>query len=160
MLWAPLSHVWQWPQTDRICHPVLSARRSFDPVSLFPLPASRRHSLPQVKLRVKGLSLVLCPWSGLCSQLKTLTRAPQSSITRLLLAILEKGLECFLHNTAIWLNQNCLCFSKPVPDRGVHPSIHFHGVLPKQKSTLQILLYWHINAVTSAKEPSSHSEAG
>jgi len=46
--------------------------------------------------------------------------------------MLEKGFECFCTVPQFdGMNQNCLCFSQPIPEGGIHPSIYFHGALPK-----------------------------
>lgn len=128
-----------------------------------PPPTGTGTALPRVQPRAKMLSLVICPWSGISispswnHSLKYLI-----SIAMMLLAILEKGFECFCTMPQFdWMNQNCLCFSKPVLEKSIHPSIYFHGVLPThhKKSALQILLHWYKNTATSAKEPSSHSDA-
>lgn len=93
--------------TDRICHAGLSAVRSLDSVP-FPSPLPMQAELASGEAECEN-----SPWccahdlGSVLTQLKTPTRAPQS-ITALLLAVLEKGLECFLHNAAVWLNQSKL----------------------------------------------------
>lgn len=94
--------LWQWPQTEFVMQG--SQQWGVWILSLFPLPSPCRQSLPQGKLSVKTLpGSVPMIWA-----LFSPTRAPLSSITALLLAVLEKGLECFLHSAAVWLNQSKL----------------------------------------------------
>lgn len=128
----------------------------------FPFPPPT-HSLPQEKLRAKTLSLVICPWSGICispswnHSLKYLI-----SIAMMLSCNVGKRFWVLLHDAAIWLNESKLPVFLPAHSWRRHSPIHLFPWCPakaSQKSALQILLYWYINTVTSAKEPSSHSDA-
>lgn len=146
------------------CCLVFLAIMIFDSVYLFPLPLlPAQHSLPQVKLRVKMLSPVICPWSGICilrswnHSLKYLI-----SITMMLPCNIGKRFWVLLHNVAIWLNESKLLMFLQARSWKRHSPTHLFPWCPakaSQKSALQILPYWYINTVTSAKEPSSHSDA-
>lgn len=146
--------LWQWPQTELVTQ--CSQQWGVLILSLFPLPSSCRHSLPQVKLRAKTLpGAVPMIWALFSPSWKHPLQHPgAASLPRL-----GKGLECFVL-CAVWLNEWKLPVFLHACSRQRCSPIHSSPHLPKQKNSLQILLYWYINTVTSAKEPSSHSEAG
>lgn len=87
--------------TDRICHAGLSAVRVFDSVS-FPSPLHMQAHLTSGEAEGENPPWCCAPDLGSAlTQLETPTQAPQSSITVLLLARLEKGLECSLHKSSV-----------------------------------------------------------
>lgn len=134
MLWAPLSHVSDSGlRQNRSCSTLSSEGFWF---CLFSLSPPHAGTACLTWSWGQKLSLVLCPWSGLCSHPFEHPRAASPPI-------LEKGLCTRLQFD--WMNEvACVSPSLFQTEVFTHPSIRSHSVLPKKKNSLQSLLYGYI----------------
>lgn len=127
------SCLWQWPQIEFVMQG--SQQWGILILCLFPLPSTCRHSLPQRKLSAKPLpGAVPMIWALFSSSWKHPLEHPRAASLHCFLQYWKKVWSAFCTTLQFdWINQNCLCFSKSVPDRGVHLSIHFPWCPAKAK---------------------------